>query len=906
VLPPDAATKPVADILQRKCLDRGLILAPRPSVCGTTVVDIIAGGHRRSGISKKVTACVFEDSDAVLIGVFPQTNRAAVILPRFSIRFDERHVERLGGSVLEFAGKPGYVLIGGATTLPKVLPATIAGKRATSANLSIALPLATVPVLVLRRVLTQATDGVSPIKPRYIVLMPANSLPEDDYAVSRTYFEYELHDHFSELRPSKGHRARLAALHLALVFAFAPDAKPFATGLNGRATAIRILRRCRSNHPLSKEESEKLDELAEHAPPTVFLAALGVWQSAGGDHVPRHLTDRNRIAVATAAIRRAAARGCLPDRERPTADEWARAVGPVRLPRSSLSFVSHIVTAPARLDERTTARLHRQIARVEDLEWKLRWNGPREVPSTGSVQPFVEEIRHGVLRAFGAAAADNGVMRETLDDFSESTQHARDLELRYPGESMTDMCEELIDACNTASNMLLHAIQHCEQCVPLTWHEAIIARSHLPVSLRKADFVVFASWKLGSTPEYSTPRWTSRHPSLAAVARDLASKHLTMLVLRDMAVRVRKLAENPHNNVSALYRELAPRSPAMYRDRPYWRGLEAELRIAIRPQQYETWAQLQKASGTALQLNMGEGKTQVIIPMIILSTRFGKTATSNTNNCNRSIARVTLLPALLGEAQVNLTHTLSFSGFAMHQIALPFSRDTPISYGGVRRGAATRSALSTNGFILMSREHRLSLLQKTRELHYEAYHEDKRADKPELSRVFESDHEMFGVKRIVDIFDEVDELMSPKSRLIYSVGPKSVLPSLATRCAVIPFVLRCVLKCSRLAVEDLKIAAPPDHDVSLFESAFGEGKHNCVLRFVEPREVPDHASKLEEWYRAVFEQLATLPGNPPELEFLRSRESIPWRDMMPDLFEISRAFRTSARLAKLRRKKLRR
>jgi hypothetical protein len=479
VLPPDAATKPVADILDTKYLDRGLILAPRPSVCGTTVVDIIAQGHHRSGISKSVTACVFEDSDAVLVGVVPRTHRAAVILPRFSIRFDERLLKRHGGSVLEFAGKPGYVLIGGAITLPNVLPATFAGKRTTSARSSIALPLGTVLALVLRRVLTPATDGMSPIKPRYIVLMPAKSLPEDDYAVSRMHLEYELHDHFSELHPSKGHKARLAALHLALVFAFAPDAKPFSTGLNGRATAIRILRRCRSTHPLSEEESDKLDELAEHAPPAVFLAALGVWQSAGGDNVPRHLTDRNRIAVATAAIRRAAARGYLPDRERPTAEEWAQAVGPVSLPRSSLSSVPHVVTTPARLDERTTARVQTQIARVEDLEWKLRRTGPREVP--------------------------------TLDDLSDSTQHARDLEPRSSGDSMMELCDELIDACNTASNMILHAIDRCEQCVPLTWQEAIIARSHLPVSLRKADHVVFASCKLGSTPEYNTPRWTSRH-----------------------------------------------------------------------------------------------------------------------------------------------------------------------------------------------------------------------------------------------------------------------------------------------------------------------------------------------------------------------------------------------------------
>lgn len=60
--------------------------------------------------------------------------------------------------------------------------------------------------------------------------------------------------------------------------------------------------------------------------------------------------------------------------------------------------------------------------------------------------------------------------------------------------------------------------------------------------------------------------------------------------------------------------------------------------------------------GPYCQLNMGEGKTQVIIPMIILNTIF---------NRKNSLPRINLLTSLYEEARGNMFKFLSVTGFQL-------------------------------------------------------------------------------------------------------------------------------------------------------------------------------------------------------------------------------------------------
>lgn len=58
---------------------------------------------------------------------------------------------------------------------------------------------------------------------------------------------------------------------------------------------------------------------------------------------------------------------------------------------------------------------------------------------------------------------------------------------------------------------------------------------------------------------------------------------------------------------------------------PDWLVFEAEQQLAIRPLQFKVAAQLMTSPGAISQLNMGEGKTRVILPMLLLHWADGQT-----------------------------------------------------------------------------------------------------------------------------------------------------------------------------------------------------------------------------------------------------------------------------------------
>ena len=53
-------------------------------------------------------------------------------------------------------------------------------------------------------------------------------------------------------------------------------------------------------------------------------------------------------------------------------------------------------------------------------------------------------------------------------------------------------------------------------------------------------------------------------------------------------------------------------------ENPAWLVFEAEGSLQIRPNQYETAKKMMNTPGAVVQLNMGEGKTRVILPMLVL------------------------------------------------------------------------------------------------------------------------------------------------------------------------------------------------------------------------------------------------------------------------------------------------
>lgn len=92
-------------------------------------------------------------------------------------------------------------------------------------------------------------------------------------------------------------------------------------------------------------------------------------------------------------------------------------------------------------------------------------------------------------------------------------------------------------------------------------------------------------------------------------------------------------------DVVALMREV--RSPRReVREKCYWLCFEAENKVQLWSSQLDTYKNLTEKgeSGNFCQLNMGEGKTQVIIPMIVLDVIYSK---------EMSLPRINLLASLM-------------------------------------------------------------------------------------------------------------------------------------------------------------------------------------------------------------------------------------------------------------------
>ena len=90
-------------------------------------------------------------------------------------------------------------------------------------------------------------------------------------------------------------------------------------------------------------------------------------------------------------------------------------------------------------------------------------------------------------------------------------------------------------------------------------------------------------------------------------------------------------------------------------EHPLWLVFEAEGQLQIRPKQHYVAQQLidNYKNGPILQLNMGEGKTRVILPMLVLHWAAGKDLVSQTaqlRRCPPTIAAALLPLALIADA----------------------------------------------------------------------------------------------------------------------------------------------------------------------------------------------------------------------------------------------------------------
>lgn len=222
-------------------------------------------------------------------------------------------------------------------------------------------------------------------------------------------------------------------------------------------------------------------------------------------------------------------------------------------------------------------------------------------------------------------------------------------------------------------------------------------------------------------------------------------------------------------------------------EHPYWLLLEIENNITIRPVQAEVALEMmspRSGANAVLQLNMGEGKSSVIVPMIAAALANGS-----------RLIRVIVLKPLLRQTELVLTQRLG-SLLDQRVCHIPFSRKTPITpltINCIQR--IHESFKEKEGIMITLPEETLSMQLMTRE---------RMTMQPELSASI-LDLQRWIRSNCRDILDESDEILGIRSQLIYPVGSQQMLDGKTDRWLVVQAVLRRLLHHAALHPEQLEL-----------------------------------------------------------------------------------------------------
>ncbi|CAH0519298.1 unnamed protein product [Peronospora belbahrii] len=265
-------------------------------------------------------------------------------------------------------------------------------------------------------------------------------------------------------------------------------------------------------------------------------------------------------------------------------------------------------------------------------------------------------------------------------------------------------------------------------------------------------------------------------PKLSEKSRKVFSQgilqYMELCVLEDKVKRLIWIASRSGELSDAqLIDELANIRQWESTEFPYWLAFEVEGRLQIRHEQFVIARHLIDRQGTVCQLNMGRGKTRVILPMLFLYF---------TRRRSTRVVRAHFLSPLLSEARQFMHRYLSATSARLGVFEQPFHRQVELNSCRLELMRDTLDELKLFGGIQMvAPEHRMSLELKRLEMGN---------DKPMvemLDKILDSD-------QFVDVMDECDALLHHKYHLVYAVGVPIPLDSGVERWMAAEALLRVV------------------------------------------------------------------------------------------------------------------
>lgn len=199
-------------------------------------------------------------------------------------------------------------------------------------------------------------------------------------------------------------------------------------------------------------------------------------------------------------------------------------------------------------------------------------------------------------------------------------------------------------------------------------------------------------------------------------------------------------------------------------DHPDWLLLEIENNLSIRPEQYDTAMQMMSpssGSNAIVQLNMGQGKTSVITPMICVELANG----------NRLVRVVVPKALLLQSARLLQASLGGMIGRCVKHI--PFSRKSPTTTPNTDAYLNVhKQVCASRGIMVTLPEHLLSFKLSG----IQCLSNGRNA---EATKMLEAQDWLD--RRSRDIIDEADVILAIQTQLIYPSGAQSTVDGHPTR-----------------------------------------------------------------------------------------------------------------------------
>ncbi|KAL0058904.1 hypothetical protein AAF712_014386 [Marasmius tenuissimus] len=356
-------------------------------------------------------------------------------------------------------------------------------------------------------------------------------------------------------------------------------------------------------------------------------------------------------------------------------------------------------------------------------------------------------------------------------------------EVHYDGSDTHLFCENQ-KTCDNHLRGSLHKIQKFLQSSSLTSNvgEEVMARAGLWPCLKLRPILeTIASSNASRPPE----AWLR---TIKKLARSLLLSQKAHRMLRYLQQR----------NFDDLNKEFNVHASVHEVDDCDWLLIQADSDFLVREVQLAVAQEMISPSSPGnivLQLNMGEGKSSVIVPFL------GTTLANGTQ-----LMRVVVLKSLARQMFSLLLQRLG--GLTNRQILfLPFSRDVDVGESAIQQMRQLYEDARRSGAILVAQpEHMLSFkLMAVNKL----VEGDRTA-----SQLIQAQHWLDSVTR--DVLDESDEIMHTRYQLIYTVGHQQILEHGSDRWSTVQQILSLVVK----SAYDIRRSSPSGVDVVTFENGF--------------------------------------------------------------------------------------